>query len=284
MKRWTLLEVLDWTREYFASRGIENPRRDAELILSEVLKLERVMLYARHDQPLTESERATVRELVARRAKHEPMAYLLKSREFWSLDLKVTPSVLIPRPDTETLVERALAHLAPEVDGLIVDVGTGSGAIALSLAKERPKADVLALDLSEAALEVAKANATALDLPIRCLRSDLLSALAAAPAPILIAANLPYIPSGDIAGLMPDVRDYEPRLALDGGDDGLGPIRRLIPQAFSRLQPGGWLVLEAGYDQLDAVRELMAEAGFVQLRITKDAGQNPRVAEGQRPL
>ena len=161
-KRWTILEVLDWTRGHFEAKGIGSARLDAEIIIAHALNLQRVMLYARFDQPLKPDELTAIREMVARRAKHEPMAHLLGKREFWSLDLEVTADTLIPRPDTETLVELALEKMA--ADAGFVDVGTGSGCIALALASERKEAPGYATDVSEAALTVARRNAESLEL------------------------------------------------------------------------------------------------------------------------
>ncbi len=278
---WTILRVLDATRDWFAKRGIESARLDAELILARALGVSRLMLYARFDQPVNEEERAAVRALMQRRGKREPIAYILGEREFWSLDLKVDARVLIPRPDTEVLVEVAVERVkagpAPAATR-VVDVGTGSGAVALALARELPGASVLALDVSPGALEVAGANAERLGLAerVRCAPGDL---LASQDGPFdLVVANLPYIRGGDIAGLDDDVRLHEPHLALDGGPDGLDLIRRLADQATTRLAPGGAIALEAGFDQLDQVAAILGEAGFADVTVRRDYGGQPRVA------
>lgn len=282
---WTILRVLDATRDWFAKRGIESARLDAELILARALGISRLMLYARFDQPLSEEERAAVRALMIRRGKREPIAYILGEREFWSLDLKVDARVLIPRPDTEVLVEVALERLTAQAAEAprIVDVGTGSGAVALALAHEKKNARVQAVDISPDALEVARANATRLGLAdrVEVVHSDL---LAGVRGPFdLVVANLPYIRKAEIARLDEDVRAHEPHLALDGGADGLDLVRHLIRQATSRIVPRGAVALEAGFDQLDQVAELLRQASFEDVTVRRDYGGQPRVASGLWP-
>lgn len=277
---WTILRVLEATRDWFAKRGIDSARLDAELIIAHAVGLSRVMLYARFDQPMSEDERARVRVMMQRRGRHEPLAYILGQREFWSLPLTVDARVLIPRPDTEVLVEEALRRLAGLEAPRVVDVGTGSGAVALALAHDVPTAVVEAIDVSEGALAVARANAEALGLAARVtfFQGDL---LAARPGPYTqIVANLPYVRRGDIAGLDPDVREHEPHLALDGGLDGLDLVRRLVTEATTRLVPSGTIVLEAGWDQLEAVGEILGAAGFEQVELRRDYAGHLRVAAG----
>ncbi|MCK6549142.1 peptide chain release factor N(5)-glutamine methyltransferase [Myxococcota bacterium] len=283
-KTWTILGVLEWTKGHFEAKKLDTPRLDAELILGHVLGLQRVMLYARFDQPLGAEELAKIRSMVARRARGEPMAYIVGEREFYGLALEVTPAVLIPRPDTETLVDVALKLLADRARPVLADVGTGSGAIALALAHEKKDARVYALDRSPAALEVATRNTAkhALQDRVTLHESDLLSGLPAdAPKLDLVAANLPYIASAVIPTLMRDVRDFEPKLALDGGPDGLDLVRRLVADAKAHLAPGGWLVLEIGYDQGHATKDLLDRAGYADTAITKDLGGNDRVVSGR---
>jgi len=279
---WTILGVLDWTSDYFAKKGLENPKLDAQVLLSHVLGLERVMLYAYFDRPVSEPERERFRELVKRRARGEPVAYLVGEREFWSLPFSVSPAVLIPRPDTERLVEIALELARAWTAPRILDVGTGSGCVAAALAKELPAARVTAVDVSEAALAVARANFEKNGLAVEALNSDLVSALGDRRFD-LIVANLPYIPHRDLAGLAADVRDFEPRLALDGGADGLELVRRFIAAAPARLDPGGAIALEAGFDQLDRVAAALAEAGYGAIEVHTDLGGHPRVASARAP-
>lgn len=277
-ENWTVLRLLRWTADYFAARGIDAPRLDAELLLAETLGLDRVGLYLNFERPLQAAELAAYREQVRRRAAREPLAYILGRSEFWSRPLKVTPAVLIPRPETELLVELALPRLA---DGSrVLDVGTGSGALAIALAFERPDLRVTALDLSAAALAVAEENAAANGVAgrVACLAGDL-HRLPAGPWE-LVVANPPYIPGAELATLMPDVRDYEPHLALDGGADGLDAYRALAGQAGAVLAPGGWLLVEVGAGQAPAVRGLFAAAGLQELLVAPDLAGIERVVGG----
>lgn len=285
-KRWTILEVLDWTRGHFEKKGIDSPRLDAEVLIAHALGLERVMLYARHDAPLDPEELTTIRELVARRARAEPVAHLVGKREFWSRSFKVTKDTLVPRPDTETLVEAALDLRKGHDTKLIVDVGTGTGCIAITLACEIPDARVFALEISEAARDVADENAREHGVEDRVviLASDLLHALPMdVPEIDLLVANLPYIRSDEMPGLMADVRDYEPALALEGGEDGLDPTRRLVEQAPERMASNGTIVLEAAPAQHDAIRDLLNTAGFSDVATKDDPGRRARVTTGRWP-
>jgi len=282
--KWTILEVLNWTKGHFESKGLDSARQDAEILLAHVLGTKRVMLYARFDQPLVGDELTQMRTLVARRARGEPVAHLVGKKEFWSLELEVTADTLVPRPDTEALVEVALE--LGRAAKVVVDVGTGTGAIACALAKELPEARVFATDVSEAALAVARRNVERHGLAerVELLQGDLLDALPQGAPPVdLLAANLPYIPSRDIAGLMRDVREFEPRLALDGGPDGLDPIRRLVAAAGAHLASGAHVVLEAGADQVPALAALLSRAGFVDVGTREDAAGLLRVAFGRWP-
>lgn len=277
---WTVLKVLQWTAGYLKDKGVDNGRLDAELLLAEVLGLDRVGLYLNYDRPLQADELAAYRQLVGRRSRREPLQYILGRAEFWSLPFKVGPAVLIPRPDTEILVEEALRRV--RADGTILDVGTGSGAVAVALASELSAARLVGIDVSEAALEVAAENARYNGVAERV---DLLQAdLACLPAgPFdLIVANPPYIPNAELAGLMPEVRDHEPALALAGGDDGLDCYRLLAGQAASRLQPGGWLLAEVGIGQAAAVQEIFAAAELQEGFCRNDLNGIPRVVGGRR--
>jgi release factor glutamine methyltransferase len=280
---WTILKVLDWTRGHFEAKGLESPRLDAELILAEVLKIQRVMLYARFDQPLGGDELAKIRGLVARRAKREPLAYLLGKKEFWSLDFEVTPATLIPRPDTETLVEVALRRLKGRAAPRVADVGTGSGCVAIAIAKELADAQVSALEIAEATRAVAQRNVDKHQLGdrVEVLSSDLLSGIGDRRFD-LIVANLPYIRSDEWPTLMPDVRDFEPRLALESGEDGLVLIRRLIGEAASALSPDGSLALEAAPAQASTIRGALEAAGYVEIATENDDAGLARVTHGRR--
>jgi release factor glutamine methyltransferase len=281
-ERWTVLKLLQWTADYFRDKGIESPRLDAELLLSATLEMDRVALYVNFERPLIADELARYREKVRRRADREPLQYILGETEFWSLPFSVNPAVLIPRADTEVLVEEALKR----IDGCssVLDVGTGSGAIAVALAHEKPEIKVTALDCSEDALEVARGNARRNGVVERvaCLAGDLNSL---PPGPFdMIVSNPPYIPSRDWEQLMPEVRDHEPRLALDGGDDGLEAYRRIAVQAVQLLTPGGWLLVEVGIGQAAVVGALFKAAGLTEVGQRDDYAGIPRVVTGQNKL
>jgi release factor glutamine methyltransferase len=250
---WTILALIRWADERFGKEGMATPRLDAEVLLAETLGLDRVGLYTHFDQPLHPDELARFKRLILRRLRREPVAYILGKREFWSLPLHVTPEVLIPRPDTETLVSEALRVLEPEKGKNLcfLELGTGSGAISIALAKELPAARGVATDLSAEALVVAEENALRCGVRerIRFLQGDLFQALGKGEAFDLIVTNPPYIPRGDFPSLMPEVRDYEPRIALDGGEDGLDFFRRALPAVSEYLHPGSWFLAEMGSGQ-----------------------------------
>jgi release factor glutamine methyltransferase len=277
---WTPLRVLDWTTRRFEAAGVDSPRLAAQVLLAHALGCDRVGLYLQFDKPLGEEELGRYRELVRRRLAGEPVAYLVGSQEFWSISLAVDPRVLIPRRDSETLVEVILEEVADRAAPIrIADIGTGSGALALALARELPAAQLVAVDLSAGALAVAGENAARLELAARIdLRSgDLLEPLAGDRFDILVA-NLPYVRSADIEQLAPEVR-REPRAALDGGADGLDLVRRLAAGCAAHLEPGGLVALEHGFDQDAAVREILARAPgpFAPATTRPDLGGRPRV-------
>jgi release factor glutamine methyltransferase len=236
------------------------------------------------NRALTPAQQAAYDALIQRRRASEPIQYITGEQEFYGLALRVTPAVLIPRPETEQLVEAVLAELDGARPLRILDVGTGSGAIAIALAHHLPHASVTAVDLSSAALEVAASNAArhALTDRIRFIQSDLLAALSPDEPPFdLIVSNPPYVPTGDRAGLHPQVRDHEPASALFAGPDGLDIYRRLIPQARAALRPDGLLALEIGHNQREAIASLLS--GWNQLRFLDDLQQIPRVAIARKP-
>ena len=279
---WTVLDVIRWTAARFAERGIASPRLDAELIVAHVLSLPRVQLYVQFDRPLSATELPDIRALIKRRQAGESVAYLVGKKEFWGLEFAVDARVLVPRPDTETLVEEARARLEGAPAPRIADVGTGSGALAVTLAKLRPDATVFASDVSAAALEVARGNAERHGVTVTFLEGDLAAPLVAHAPFSLIVANLPYILSADLAALPPEVR-VEPRLALDGGADGLDLVRRLVDAAPLLLAPGGALALEIGAGQAAATVALLVAGGFLDPRTRQELAGVDRVVSGGRP-
>jgi release factor glutamine methyltransferase len=267
----TVLELLENTTRYFAKHEVPSPRLTIELMLAEILQKTRMQLYLEFDQPVSEPVMDRLRPLVKRRADGEPLEYLLGTTTFAGNRVAVSPDVLIPRPETEILLEEAIKLIDPT--GLpILDVGTGSGILALSLAKKFPQLEIIAVDISPAALSIAQKNA---DGPgnIRFVESDLMEEKSLPERFQMIVANLPYIPSGQIDGLMREVR-HEPRLALDGGADGLDLIRRLITQSVGRTH---YLGLELGDGQADETKTLCSRAGCALIKILPDFTGRDRI-------
>lgn len=260
---------------------------DAEHLLARVLGIRRLDVYLQFERPVSTEEQDSFRALMKRRATGEPVAYLVGTRGFWKHDFEVGPAVLVPRPETELLVEKALARggapRPPEAGPLrVLDVGTGSGCVAISIALELPDAEVVAVDASASALGVARRNAERLAAANVTFREGDGFGPVAAERFDLVVSNPPYIPSGDIAGLDRDVRDFEPRLALDGGPDGLDVIRRWARDAHAQLVPGGWVFFEIGQGQGEAAAALFRDAGFEDVAVAEDLAGIPRVVGGVR--
>jgi len=281
---WTIRKVLTWTTQHFEKRGVEAPRLTTEMLLSHVLKLSRVRLYVDLDRPLDKEELAAFRALIERRMAGEPTQYLTGVREFYNRSFKVDARVLIPRPETELLVEAALHLLPKDAPGRALDVCTGSGCIAISLAAERPQATVLATDLSPDACALARENAQALGVAgrVTVLEGDLFAPVPAAERFDVVVSNPPYIASAEIPTLSAEVR-REPKLALDGGADGLVAIRRVVEGARRFLRPGGLLAMEIGETQGPAVKALLQAAGYADARVEKDLERRDRLAFGTQP-
>jgi len=275
----TVLEVLNKADEYLTQKGCPAARLDAQVLLAHVLQTERVQLYIDHARPLCEEELSAYRRLVSRRAKHEPVAYLVGEKEFWSLPIRVDPRVLIPRPDTETVLEAVGELPAPRV---FADVGTGSGCLLCALAGMFPDARGVGVDSDRQALLVAKDNLDRLGLSdrVELRRGNLLEPLFDEEYD-LVCANLPYIPTGDLESLPLDIRLYEPLAALDGGPDGLESIRTLLGQ-LPRLSGFGALVLEVGAGQATRVADLCVQAGFEQVDARHDLAGTERVIVAKR--
>ncbi len=287
---WTVLELLRWTTGHFQERGIDSARLDAELLLAHALGCDRLRLYVDYEKPVAETERARFRELVkARAGERVPVSILLGRREFWSLSLAVSRDVLTPRPETETLVA-ALLDACPEsaADFSVLDVGTGSGAIALAIAHERPNARITATDVSPAALAVARRNAEALGCAdrVRLLEGSWFAPVAAELAAgarfDAVVSNPPYVARRDAATLPPELR-HEPDGALFGGDDGTDGLRVLAAGVPGALVPGGFAAFELDPRQADAVAGWLGAAGLVEITIHRDGAQRPRVVSGRRP-
>ncbi len=274
---WTIGSILKWSEQYFGSHGAETPRLDAEVLLSHLLGEKRIYLYVHFDQPLTADELARYREMVKRRTSGEPVAYICGEKEFMGLPFKVSPSVLVPQPDTEILVEAAIERLKGKENIRIADVCTGSGAIALALAHYLPEASVAATEISPEALAIAKENAEALGLSERAefFEGDLLAPLVGKTFDAIVS-NPPYIPSDDIDGLPREVR-AEPRMALDGGADGLDFYRRFVRESAAFLHDGGFLAVECGETQAGAIAEMAAAGGFGKTEIVRDLADKERV-------
>ena len=271
---WTIMKVLNWTKQYFEAKGVENPRLDAEVLLCAVLKCQRITLYVDFERPLSEDELATYRDYVLRRGRMEPLAYILGERAFMRNTFKVNRATLVPRPETELLVEslvRVALLLRPEGDVKILDIGTGSGAIIVSLLDYLPQAKGVGVDISVDALMVAKENAASIGVTGRVgfIRSDIFSRLPFDKKFDIIVSNPPYIPAGDIAGLDRDVQQ-EPRSALDGGADGLDFYRRITAEAMAHMAEEGILAFEIGIKQAEAVQRMCLKAGFAKTSVRKD--------------
>ena len=274
---WTVQRVLQWTVRRFTERRLDAARLDAELLLCHVLQWERVRLYTHFDQPLTATELAAYRALIKRRLGGEPVAYLLGRRDFYQLTLKVDARVLIPRPETEHLVDAVLQR-AP-LGSSLLDVCTGSGAIALACKKARPDLIVTAIDLSHDALAVAEENRAALGLDVRLMQGDLFAPIAGERFACIVA-NPPYIPSAEIARLSPEVRK-EPQLALDGGASGLAILERLIDGAEAVLSEGGWFACELGQGQAQSVAARLRRRSFGRITTVRDFAGIDRCVLGQ---
>jgi release factor glutamine methyltransferase len=280
---WTVRRLIDWITSDLTKRGIDSARLDADLLVSKALGVKRIALYLDLDRPFVSSELAAVRALVERRRKREPMAYILGEREFYSRAFVVNGNVLIPRPDTELLVERAILALRTR-EGPLLDLCTGSGAVAVTVLAELPERTGVASDISEAALTVARENAGRHGVleRVSLRHGDMFAVLEEAERFACITVNPPYIGSHEMPGLLPDVRDFEPHLALDAGKDALLFYRRIAEQAAQHLVDDGVLLVEVGMGQAEDVRALFEAAGLTDLAIHRDLAGIERVVEAHK--
>lgn len=279
MDTWTVKRMVAWMQADFERRGIESARLEADLLVAHVLGVQRIALFLDPERPLVADELSAIRALVARRRAREPVAYILGAREFYGRPFRVTPDVLIPRPDTETLVDEAKAFLGRAPAGPVLDLCTGSGAIGVTLAAECPERSVVITDVSPAALAVAVENAAAADVAARVTTrtGDLFAVLDPDERFACITVNPPYIGADELATLQPDVRDHEPRLALDAGADAISFYRRIAEAAARHLSPGGGVFVEVGLGQAPAVAALFEAAGLTQIRVARDLAGVERV-------
>ncbi len=289
METWTIQKLLNWVTEYVTGKGVDAPRLSAELLLSHVLGLKRIELYTQFDKPVAKPQLDELHDLVKRAGGHEPVAYLIGRTEFYSLELNITNDCMIPRPETELLVQRAIEFLRTRNDvQFVCDLCTGSGCIAAAIAKNFPEVRVTATDISSVALEVAAQNVRKHQLAerITLLQGDLFEPLVR-PLDVepfdVIVCNPPYVSAAEFEALDKNVKDYEPRIALFAGDDGLDIYRRIIEKADQFLKPDAALMLEIGYAQGPAVRELLEQTGaFTEIKIEKDIHNNDRIVTAIR--
>jgi release factor glutamine methyltransferase len=283
----TVLEVIHRSSEFLARQGVDSPRLQIELMLAQVLQVPRLKLYLNFERALSEAELVTLRAMVKRRADREPLQHILGSTSFSGFEIEVTRDVLIPRPETELLAERAIAHLSTfhAAPATVLDFGTGSGCLAIAIAARCTAASIHAADVSEAALAVARKNASrngvADRIEFHC--GDGLTALPAKLRFDLLVSNPPYIPTAEIESLQPEVRDHDPRLALDGGPDGLRFFRRLADEARARLKAGALAMFEFGDGQEAALREVFTHHGWPIRAVENDDTGRARILIAQRP-
>lgn len=282
---WTVSRILDWTTQHLKKAGCETPRLDAELLLAHARGCPRIQLYVQFQEVVTDAQRAVMRDLVKRRAVAEPVAYLIGHREFFSLDFEVTHDTLIPRPDTETLVLELISLARKQPAPRILDLGTGSGCIAIAAAVNVPAAQVTAVDIAPATLEVARRNARRhkVDSRVEFVLGDLFAGLPPGRTFDWVVSNPPYIPQGELSTLAADVRLHEPHTALDGGPDGLAVIRRLVSEAPAWLVPGGTLLCEFSPEQAAALLGLVeGNSAWTGGRVLKDLAGRARVLAAHR--
>jgi release factor glutamine methyltransferase len=282
---WTVQRILQWTTQFLQARGVESARLESELLLAHARGCPRIRLYTDFEAQVTADERSRMREMVQRRSRREPLSYIVGEREFYGRPYTVGPGVLIPRPETEILIDVTLEQLPTDSAALIADVGCGSGCIAATLALQRTACRLVATDVSAQALEFTRVNLTRHDLlsRVQLLQGDLLEPIAQVHDSLDgVVSNPPYIRDGDMAALAPEVAEYEPRDALIGGPDGLDVVRRLIEQSSGIIRPGGFIVLELDPPQAGEICQLLEANGFGQCRIRQDLNHQDRIVQAIR--
>lgn len=280
--RWTVQRILEWTAGFLKQKGVESPRLEAELLLAFARKCPRIRLYTDFTEPLSDEQRAVMRELVQRRAKREPLAYLVGTREFYGRSFEVGPGVLIPRPETETLIDVCLERIPSDTASHVVEVGFGSGCISITLARQRPQCHVTATDISSTAMGIASRNVDrhAVTDRVVLMQGDCLEPLLKSGVRFDgLVSNPPYIREDERDSLQPEVAVHEPAEALFAGTDGLDVVRRLIQQAPGILKPGAFLALELDPSQCAEVTALVSAAGFAAARVHKDLAGLDRIVE-----
>lgn len=273
MKKWTILEILKWTTDYFAKQQLENSRLNAEYIIAHALACKRFDLYLRFEEIVEEADRKKIREMILARAAHIPLQYVLGETEFYGYKFWVDKSVLIPRPETEYLVEKIISEIGTAHQ--ILDLGTGSGAIAITLKKELPQLQVSAVDISEAALKTAKKNAAENQVEIDFILSDLFANCNKKYD--VIVSNPPYIPAAEYHALSAEIKDNEPKIALLAADEGLYYYQKILKQAAQYLKPNGKIYLEIGHDQAAKIKKIAENVGFSEIEIVKDLNEFDRI-------
>ena len=275
----TVLDVIKRSTEYLEAKGVESPRLQIELLLAHVLKVPRLKLYLDFERQLSEGDLETLRAMVKRRGEREPLQYILGTTSFCGIEILVTPAVLIPRPETELLVEQAWKFLASRGDqaATVLDFGTGSGCIAIAIARKFPACEVHAIDASEEALQVARTNTERIGAKVHFNRGDAIEDLTSPHNFDLVASNPPYIPDAEVETLQPEVRDYEPRLALGGGREGLDFYRMIASQVRGRLATDGKVMVELGHGQEAAARAIFEGEGWFVESVIADYAGTPRI-------
>jgi len=280
---WTVRRILEWTTGFLKQKGVESPRLEAELLLAHARQCQRIRLYTDIDEELTDAQRVQMRESVQRRAKREPLAYIIGTREFYGRRFEVGPGVLIPRPETETLVDTCLERIPKDQPRTVAEVGFGSGCIAITIARQRPLCKVTATDVSARAMEIASRNVQQLEVSDRVtlLSGDVLEPLLADGAMFDgLISNPPYIRDDERESLAPEVSQHEPAEALFAGTDGLNIVRRIVAGASNILKPGAFIALELDPAQCDAVAKLLKASGFGTTAVRCDLSGNKRIVEG----